>query len=48
MVALFAISFAVVLVGGLMVVPIVVDEAEAKCDGFKKNGDPLQGKEDKT
>ena len=33
-------AFAMMLVGGLAVIPIVVDDADAKCsDGFKKNGD---------
>lgn len=34
----------VVLVAGLVVVPAAVDEADAKCVGFKKNGDVCKEK----
>jgi hypothetical protein len=37
MFALF-VAFGVVLVAGLVVVP-VLEEADARCEGFKKNGD---------
>jgi len=41
----FALLMAVVLVGGLMVVPPIIQQVDAKCtDGFKKNGDPCKPK----
>ncbi len=43
MVALFVV-LGVVLVTGLAVIPAVVEQADAKCDGFKKNGDPCKPK----
>jgi hypothetical protein len=38
MLALF-VALDIVLVGGLIAIP-VIEEADAKCEGFKKNGDP--------
>jgi hypothetical protein len=34
------------LIGGLLVIP-AFEEAEAACDGFKKNGDPCKDKKPK-
>jgi hypothetical protein len=46
MLAIF-IALGVVLVAGLVVVP-AIHEAQAKCEGFKKNGDPCKPKKDKS
>jgi hypothetical protein len=32
------------LIGGLVVIPALEEPAEAKCEGFKKNGDPCKPK----
>ena len=42
MLALFMV-LGVVLVTGLIAVP-VIEEADARCEGFKKNGDPCKPK----
>jgi hypothetical protein len=42
MVALFVV-LGVVLVTGLALMP-AIEEADAKCEGFKKNGDPCKEK----
>ena len=35
------------LFGGLVVIPAFEEPAEARCEGFKKNGDPCKDKKDK-
>ena len=41
--AIFFVAFAVVVIGGLVVIP-AFEEAEAACEGFKNNGDPCKDK----
>ena len=41
--ALIFLATAVMLIGGLAVIP-AFEEAEAKCEGFKKNGDACKDK----
>jgi hypothetical protein len=45
--AILLIASVMMLVGGLMVIP-ALEEAEARCEGFKKNGDPCKPKKDKA
>jgi hypothetical protein len=46
MLALFVV-LGVVLVTGLVVMPAALEEAEAKCDGSKNNGDACKPKKSK-
>ena len=45
LVALFVVLC--VLVTGLAVLPSAVEQADAKCEGFKNNGDPCKPKKGK-
>jgi hypothetical protein len=42
-----AIALAISLVGGLIVIPAMTDQADARCEGFKKNGDICKPKKPK-
>jgi hypothetical protein len=44
--AIFFLAIAVMLIGGLAVIP-ALEEAEAACELFKKNGDPCKPKKPK-
>ncbi len=46
---IFALVMAVALVGGLVIIPSIVEQVDAKCtDGFKKNGDLCKPKKDRS
>jgi hypothetical protein len=40
--ALIFLATAVMLIGGLAVIPALEEPAEARCELFKKNGDPCK------
>lgn len=40
--AILLIATAVVLIGGLAVIPALEEPAEAACEDFKKNGEPCK------
>ncbi len=46
--AIFFLATAVMLIGGLAVIPALQEPAEAKCVLFKKNGDLCKPKKDLT
>jgi hypothetical protein len=46
--AIVMIALAVMLIGGLAVIPALQQEVDARCELFKKNGDPCKPKKDKV